>query len=46
MLLRLQKFDYSIEYKKDIEMYFVDFDLVKEIMYDIYSVNYCIYFDE
>lgn len=27
-------------------MYFVDFDLVKEIMYDIYSVNYCIYFDE
>lgn len=59
MLLRLQNFDYSIEYKKGIKMYFVDilsriyliidFDLVEENMYDIYSVNYCIYlviFDE
>lgn len=46
MLLRLQKFDYSIEYKKDTEMYFADSDSVKEIMHDIHSVNHRTYSDE
>ncbi|XP_062574516.1 uncharacterized protein K02A2.6-like [Saccostrea cucullata] len=53
MLLRLQKFDYSIEYKKGTEMYFADTlsrayliadsDSVEENIHDIHSINHRAY---
>lgn len=53
MLLRLQNFDYSIEYKKGTKMYFADTlsrtylitdsDSVEENMHDIHSVNHRTY---